>query len=1188
MAGRVANEPRWRLTDLIDVETLQSIQDSFARTFGLPTVIVFPDGTNATRITQRLAFCEDLTRASPAAGPRCAGCDLAAMSDAAAAGRPAIFECWNGLYDAAVPIVARGETLGYFLCGQVLTAPPDAQHYAATAAEIGIDPADYVAALAGVRVLDAGQYTASVHSMHVLAELIAEQAAARLENLETLAEARRAQADAARLLDELDAVMEGLRAIAAQPGYRSTLEAVADNLDRLIGFDSCIVYLVDETRGDLEPVVVRDPYPEQMRAHRPRLGEGVIGRAAVAGAPRRFADLTLDPDFSPAAGVPVEPEAALVVPMEWNGTVAGVIVLSRFERRTFTEHELRLLRTFASQANVSIQLARVAAASAGREREERALEQLLRVAAGPARLDGVLAEIARVGIELLDADAAAAQAGTGEPVLAGLSRDEAEPLLARVSGEVAAERLPDGRYAVLVPLAAGEERVGAAAFVRASDSAWDLRAAAALAAQASLVAARALLVEREQELVLRRRRLAAITGELATAADADEARERLLARMSDVVSGADACLVVLVPDGHDPVRVELRHGRERASLTLALPTSARLAGTSLRSVDAGARELFDAWCDAALAELGRHLALGPAAAEPLVAPGRVVGALVAAARPGGAPLGAGDCDALAELAAAASAALARFSDAPAGEGALARRVDELEAVARLARRLALLTAEPEVVAALVASLVELTGLDRAACVVRGVTGLVPVDAAALSAGDLAAIESALDRGASTLDDGRRLITVPLALDAGAETLLVGLGASDARAPERILAGLARHGASALASARLHARERDAARVLALHERIATAAVAGRGLDTLAAELADFLGGELAVVAAHGRVLAGAASISWSPPEETRTTVVEDAEGAVVAAPALVDGEALAWVVARVPSRVSDAERAAVEYGALLAALDLLRERTAVEVATRLRGGLLDELFRGEVVPDLAAERALALGYDLSAPSRVFLLEPAEHGRDADALFAAAAGAARAWHEANLVALQGGAVIAVVPEDRRPGGGRFEDALRAAAHAAAPATAFRIGVGTACACPADYRRSYLAARRALDLLRVSGRSDELFSFRDASVEGMLLQSTEPEVLLDFVARYVEPLDAYDRTHSSQLRLTVRAYLEAGGNLEAAARALHVHVSTLRYRLARAGELLGADVRSAETRLDLQVALRAADVLAARPS
>jgi DNA-binding PucR family transcriptional regulator len=95
--------------------------------------------------------------------------------------------------------------------------------------------------------------------------------------------------------------------------------------------------------------------------------------------------------------------------------------------------------------------------------------------------------------------------------------------------------------------------------------------------------------------------------------------------------------------------------------------------------------------------------------------------------------------------------------------------------------------------------------------------------------------------------------------------------------------------------------------------------------------------------------------------------------------------------------------------------------------------------------------------------------------------------------------------------------------------------------------------------------------------------MLLRSNEPEAIVEFITRYVEPLDRYDAGHTAHLRATLEAYYEAGGRLEPAARALHIHVSTLRYRLGRVEELLGVDPREGDARLDLEVALRAARTL-----
>jgi len=76
-APATTRQPARALVDLLGRDTLQSIQDAFARAFGLPTVIVDHEARNVTEITHRVAFCEDLTRPSSLGG-RCLECDLEA------------------------------------------------------------------------------------------------------------------------------------------------------------------------------------------------------------------------------------------------------------------------------------------------------------------------------------------------------------------------------------------------------------------------------------------------------------------------------------------------------------------------------------------------------------------------------------------------------------------------------------------------------------------------------------------------------------------------------------------------------------------------------------------------------------------------------------------------------------------------------------------------------------------------------------------------------------------------------------------------------------------------------------------------------------------------------------------------------------------------------------------------------
>ncbi|OXM61795.1 PucR family transcriptional regulator [Amycolatopsis vastitatis] len=78
------------------------------------------------------------------------------------------------------------------------------------------------------------------------------------------------------------------------------------------------------------------------------------------------------------------------------------------------------------------------------------------------------------------------------------------------------------------------------------------------------------------------------------------------------------------------------------------------------------------------------------------------------------------------------------------------------------------------------------------------------------------------------------------------------------------------------------------------------------------------------------------------------------------------------------------------------------------------------------------------------------------------------------------------------------------------------------------------------------------------------------------------RVLGPLLDYDAEQHTDLVHTVRVFLECSGSPTRAAKALHVHVNTLRYRIGRASELLGADLAEFTDQLDVYLALRAGDV------
>jgi DNA-binding PucR family transcriptional regulator len=118
------------------------------------------------------------------------------------------------------------------------------------------------------------------------------------------------------------------------------------------------------------------------------------------------------------------------------------------------------------------------------------------------------------------------------------------------------------------------------------------------------------------------------------------------------------------------------------------------------------------------------------------------------------------------------------------------------------------------------------------------------------------------------------------------------------------------------------------------------------------------------------------------------------------------------------------------------------------------------------------------------------------------------------------------------------------------------------------------------------MRTAGRAGQTFAFRGETLETLLLQATNPAALVRFVERYVDPIERAEQARSIELRRTLETYFACGRNLEQTARQLHVHVSTLRYRLSRACAAAGVDPKDERALLDLELALAVAATLTPR--
>ncbi|MGW7259403.1 PucR family transcriptional regulator [Streptomyces sp. NPDC054834] len=122
------------------------------------------------------------------------------------------------------------------------------------------------------------------------------------------------------------------------------------------------------------------------------------------------------------------------------------------------------------------------------------------------------------------------------------------------------------------------------------------------------------------------------------------------------------------------------------------------------------------------------------------------------------------------------------------------------------------------------------------------------------------------------------------------------------------------------------------------------------------------------------------------------------------------------------------------------------------------------------------------------------------------------------------------------------------------------------------------RSFRAAGRMLEAARAYGLRG-VYDLNDLSWRVAVVAEPElAELLLD---RYLRPLEA-EGEFGALIEESVRGYLERGRHIREVARAAHVHVNTVRYRLRRFEELTGTSLDAPDTAVELSWALAAREL------
>ncbi|HHT63625.1 MAG TPA: histidine kinase [Clostridia bacterium] len=109
----------FHLTEVIEIEFLQEIQDRFSEATGQAAIVVDYQGKTLTRHSNYTRFCNEL-RKDPEMCRICEKSDAHGGIEAVRLQHPYIYRCHMGLVEVIVPIMVNGQYLGGIMTGQVL------------------------------------------------------------------------------------------------------------------------------------------------------------------------------------------------------------------------------------------------------------------------------------------------------------------------------------------------------------------------------------------------------------------------------------------------------------------------------------------------------------------------------------------------------------------------------------------------------------------------------------------------------------------------------------------------------------------------------------------------------------------------------------------------------------------------------------------------------------------------------------------------------------------------------------------------------------------------------------------------------------------------------------------------------------------------------------------------------------
>lgn len=278
----------------------------------------------------------------------------------------------------------------------------------------------------------------------------------------------------------------------------------------------------------------------------------------------------------------------------------------------------------------------------------------------------------------------------------------------------------------------------------------------------------------------------------------------------------------------------------------------------------------------------------------------------------------------------------------------------------------------------------------------------------------------------------------------------------------------------------------------------------------------------------------------------------------------------------------DIQQMALHSASFSLSILLMRNYERFRYENRNLSDLFSELVeqRWHDLPDIV-QRARRLDVNLEGPARIVVVETAHGDRTTDAQLTELVQSGRRILgrmrvNASCFIFES-CLVFLIPQEQKA-------SMQSTSMLAKLADDIRFDVGKGlliapserCASPRDYAAAWQNCRRLLRVGRIFDRSG-LLTTAEFGPLPMLAAAAEVSDVRGFVQNSVGQIVDHDRKHHTAYLDTLSVYLREGCRPQAAADALSLHVSTLRYRLTRIEDLFEINVESPDRRFATELAI-----------